>query len=168
MLTAHFPAGYILGRALSGRRSRTELLYPAILGAVVPDIDLLFFHLVDQGSFHHHLYPAHWPLFWAGLCLPLMISASLAGWTRLRDATLAFFLGILLHLGLDSIASPVYWLMPLAEGRVELVEVPARYRHWIFSFLLHWTFLLEIAIWLLAGWLFFRPRPRRRIFVTQH
>ena len=167
MITAHLPAGYILGRALSGGRAKAEILWPAMLGAVLPDIDLLYYYFVDQGQVHHHLYPAHWPLFWLGLCLLPALTAAGAGQVRLLMAILAFLGGALLHLALDTIASPVYWLMPFDQAPVELVQVPARYGHWAISFLLHWTFLIELSIWILAATLYFRRPTRRRIFAPR-
>ncbi|WP_390881416.1 hypothetical protein [Cardiobacterium hominis] len=31
-------------------------------GGLLPDIDMLWFYLVDH--VHHHRYPTHWPLLW--------------------------------------------------------------------------------------------------------
>ena len=166
MLTAHLPAGYITGRALAGPTIKAEILWPALIGGVLPDIDMLYFYLVDQGGAHHHAYPTHWPLVWVGLCLPLILTAWAAGWPRLCKAFSAFLAGVMVHMLLDTVGAPIYWLMPFAWGQVELVEVPARYAHWIISFLLHWTFLLELGIWALAAFLFFRRPARRRIFAT--
>ena len=63
MLTAHLPAGYCLAR-LSPRRA-PYVLAAALLGAVLPDFDLLAFYLLDGRSIHHHRYWVHVPLFWA-------------------------------------------------------------------------------------------------------
>ncbi|MCP4934015.1 MAG: hypothetical protein GY927_07365 [bacterium] len=75
-----------------------------------------------------------------------------------RNITIALFGAVMLHLCLDSIAAPIFWLMPMMERRVELVSVPARYSHWIISYLLHWTFALELAIWLSATLAYVRAR----------
>ena len=65
MLTAHLPSGYVLTRlAPDGCR----LLMPAtLLGAVLPDFDMLWFYFVDHGSIHHHRYWVHVPAFWAAV-----------------------------------------------------------------------------------------------------
>lgn len=39
----------------------------AMLGSVVPDLDMVYFHFVDGGRTHHHAYVTHWPLFWAAV-----------------------------------------------------------------------------------------------------
>ena len=75
-----------------------------------------------------------------------------------RNIAIALFGAIMLHLCLDSIAAPIFWLMPFMEGRIELVAVPANYSHWIISFLLHWTFALELTIWLAAILAYMRAR----------
>ena len=153
MLTAHLPSGYILGKQIHRKRLEGPLVIAAMLGAVTPDLDMLYFHFVDFGRTHHHMFVSHWPLFWLVLAGLVISLAHLAGWVRFRNGAIAFFAGVMLHLALDSIAAPIFWLLPFAEGRVELVNVPASYRHWIISYLLHWTFAFEVMIWLAAIWM---------------
>lgn len=128
----------------------------AVAGAVCPDVDMLFFYFVDQQSIHHHRYWVHIPLFWlvmAGVVLPLL-------WrSRYRGIALAFFAGILLHLLLDSIGGGIMWLAPFSTHLWELVPIPASRSHWIWSFVLHWTFAFEIMIWGAAVYLYINGRP---------
>jgi inner membrane protein len=63
---------------------------------------------------------------------------------------------------LDTIAAPILWLMPFYGRRFELVEIPAAYSNWIWSFAFHWTFVLEITICLIALAVFLRRRGRAR------
>jgi hypothetical protein len=152
VLTAHLPAGYLLWRAspqvLGG-------LAAALAGAVFPDIDMLWFHLVDDRAFHHHYYWVHVPLFWlavAAVGLPLL-------WrTAWRGAALVFLAAITLHLILDTIVGGILWGAPVSDHLFALVEVPATHSHWVWSFVLHWTFLLEVAVWIAATVLFARGR----------
>ncbi|MGX9120904.1 metal-dependent hydrolase [Mesorhizobium sp. BHbsci] len=66
MLIAHLPSGYILGTLARKRwRETPGVMAAAMIGAVIPDIDMLYFHFVDGGRVHHHAYITHWPLFWA-------------------------------------------------------------------------------------------------------
>ncbi|TIL70163.1 MAG: metal-dependent hydrolase, partial [Mesorhizobium sp.] len=58
----------------------------------------------------------------------------------------AFFAAAMIHMILDSVASPIMWLMPFDRRALELVTVPAMYRNWVMSFMLHWTFALELLI----------------------
>jgi inner membrane protein len=70
---------------------------------------------------------------------------------------------LLLHMVLDSIAAEILWLKPFSDFEVNLVEVPARYDWWVWSFVLHWTFLLELAIVLAAGITLWRDYGKVRV-----
>lgn len=78
MLIAHLPAGYILGTFARNRwPGRSGIMAAALLGSVVPDLDMVYFHFVDGGRTHHHAYVTHWPLFWAAVGL---VALSVAKW----------------------------------------------------------------------------------------
>jgi inner membrane protein len=70
------------------------------------------------------------------------------------------FGNIILHLILDSIVGDIAWLYPLSDKQFALFTVPAKYTFWIWSFVLHWTFLFEICVLIAAGILFSRERKR--------
>ena len=132
----------------------------ATVGSVIPDLDMLYFHLVDGGHTHHHAYVTHWPLFWlAAAAFSLAIGRLLAS-THLASIAV-FFAAAMLHMVLDTVASPIMWLAPFDSHASELVTVPATYGNWVVSFVLHWTFALELLICALALWLALaQPRPR--------
>lgn len=155
MLTAHLPAGYCLGKGTG----LTGWSFAAVMvGSVFPDLDMLFFLFVDHGAIHHHRYWVHVPLFWA--IVGALILPFLRGSRWMRPA-LAFLTAIFLHLLLDSISGGILWGAPFDSRLHALVTVPASQPHWILSFLLHWTFLLEILIWGLAGIFYARGEIRR-------
>ena len=145
MLTAHLPSGYLLARVMP--RSIPALMPAALIGAVLPDLDMIWFHLVDQGAVHHHRYWVHIPFFWAVVALFVLPVA-----TRLRrfPTALVFFAAIFLHLMLDSIGGGILWGAPVSGHLFSLVEVPATRSHWILSFIFHWTFVAELMIWAAA------------------
>ncbi|RCU50473.1 metal-dependent hydrolase [Corallincola holothuriorum] len=175
MFIAHLPAGYLLAKFFiskaevkrrldstvcsnSGERADKLLSYSswrrlffaaALIGAIAPDLDLVWFYLVDNGSVHHHAYWTHYPLFWgAALCLCGL-------WCRYSSTPFARVLGIFalcgfMHLILDSVAGDIRWLAPMSDMGFSLVTIPANYRVWWFNFLFHWTFLLEVAITAIA------------------
>ena len=152
MLTAHLPSGYCLAK-LSGWRG--PVFMAAIVGAVLPDVDLLFFYFVDDRAFHHHRYWVHVPFFWmvvAGLALPILWK------THIRSVAVAFFAAVQMHMVLDSIGGGIMWFAPLNTELLTLVTVEPTHSHWILSFLLHWTFVLELLIWIGAIHLFFKGR----------
>ncbi|TIS62116.1 MAG: metal-dependent hydrolase [Mesorhizobium sp.] len=155
MLIAHLPSGYILGKFARRRwRDAPGVMTAAMLGSVIPDIDMLYFHLIDGGRTHHHAYIIHWPLFWAAIGSAGLSVGRLLGLPHLPSIAV-FFAGAMVHMALDTVASPIMWLAPFSHHPSELVTVPAMYGNWVLSFVLHWTFGLELVIcaWALRlGW----------------
>ena len=120
MLIAHLPSGYILGRFAQKRRRGTPgIMIAAPVGSVIPDIDMLYFHFVDGGRTHHHAYFTHWPHFWVATGLLALV---LAKWRAPQYLAMvgAFFAAAMMHMVLDTVASPIPWLMAVrpAEGRI--------------------------------------------------
>ena len=124
-----------------------------LVGSVLPDIDMLWFHLVDHGSTHHHHYITHRPMVWAAI---LLIGLALR-----HRLVMGVGLGGLLHMCLDSIAGAITWGWPFFEHTTTLVTVQPTHSHWLMSFMAHWTFQVEIAITILAAILFWRANFRR-------
>lgn len=154
MITAHLPAGYLTGRSITASR---PVIVAATLGGVFPDLDMIWFYLIDDRAFHHHHYWVHIPFFWAvvaALTLPL-IAALRKGWLL---CALAFFAAIFVHLCLDTIAGDIKWLWPWQNTFFRLIEIPAIRPHWVLNFILHPVFLLEMLIWATAFYLLWRQR----------
>lgn len=158
MLVAHLPSGYLVGNLLRRKWPGSRaVMAAALVGSVIPDADMLYFHLIDGGRTHHHDYVTHWPLFWlalAAIALPFVFCLRRGG----MPACTAFFTGVMVHMVLDTVAAPLKWLMPLSDRSFELVTVPAIYGHWTINFILHWTFGLELAICAVAVALWLRGR----------
>lgn len=154
MLTAHLPSGYVLARL--SPKGIPHLMPAGLIGAVFPDLDMLWFHLIDDRAVHHHRYWVHIPAFWAAVAAVTLPIAWRLGYLH---TALVFFAAILMHLILDTIGGGIMWGAPFSDHLHELVTVPARYGHWVTNFILHWTFLAELAIWIaaIALWL---TRPR--------
>ncbi len=151
MFLAHLPAGYLMARRLAPRlapdRPRARrLMAVCLVASVLPDIDLLYFYLVDARQTLHHDYWTHVPAFWlvaAGSAVALFRLARVpVPW----PAVAGLMAGLFLHLALDTVTGGIAWLYPYDTARFVLVEVPARFDGWVWNFILHWTFLLEIAI----------------------
>ncbi len=159
MIVAHLPAGYLLGRALGVRSG--AVMAAALAGAMLPDLDMIWFHAVDGGRVHHHHYWPHLPAVWAGLAAITLPAALLLRPGAVRPAAV-FFASILLHLLLDSIAGGIAWAWPADDRLMALVEVPATRSHWILSFMVHWTFALELAIVFAAAALLLTARKHPR------
>lgn len=156
MIVGHLPAGYLVSELLvkhvpTLNLKEAHVVSAGMLGAVAPDVDLLYFYLIDNRQHHHHLYYPHLPVVWAVL-LGLSV-----GWLLFsRRKTLAvlafaFSLNGMIHMVLDTIAGDIWWLKPWVDLPFVLVTVPARFQPWWLNFVLHWTFMLDLVVLLLAG-----------------
>lgn len=151
MLIAHLPAGWLLARRMAPRLARDaresrRLVILGLAASVLPDVDLLYFYLADGRGTLHHDYWTHVPAFWPVL-LTLAAATMLLARMRVPWRDFAVVLaGVSLHLVLDTVAGGIAWLYPWDLTRFVLAEVPARFDWWVWNFVLHWTFLPEVAI----------------------
>lgn len=162
MLIGHIPAGYLAGTAALDRLAvpfvqRRALPAATLVASVAPDLDVIAFYTVG-GDVHHHAYPTHWPLVWAGVA-GLGLVAGALGRSRFV-LLLSLFVGgaALLHLSLDSIAGAVRWAAPVSMHETTLVDVPATRSHWLWSMVLHWTFGIELTLTAVAAAVWRRRR----------
>lgn len=58
----------------------------------------------------------------------------------------------MLHLMLDTNGRSIMWLFPFENSLYRLVEVRAIRWHRVVSFLFHWIFLPEVAVWAATLW----------------
>jgi LexA-binding, inner membrane-associated putative hydrolase len=158
MLVAHIPAGYLIAKLIqkTGHFVAKGTFVATLIGAVIPDIDMIWFWIVDNRQHHHHGYFSHWPSFWlivflVGLAISFLISKQT--WIV---AIIMFFVGTMSHMVLDSVAAPIMWLAPLSYQWFELSHVPASAHGATYALLTHWTFGLELAICLCAVAVFYR------------
>lgn len=176
MLIAHLPAGYLLGRAaVRGRRS-ASLFTSILVGSVLPDADMLWWIVVDRSVSHHVFFP-HRPSTWVLVALAGAAMSVPAGRSRRWGAAaLGLAAGALLHCALDSPLSGIQWLHPWSD---ELyygyqIEVPTDHSPplpagvvlgkswmWIWHFIHHWTFAVEIFLTGLALSSWMRGRTLR-------
>lgn len=159
MFIGHLPAAYLALKPFQ-RHLPPMAFGAALVGSVLPDVDMLWFYLVDDRAHHHHAYLTHRPVLWMQLWLLGMLLRRFAPRLGIIMAMLAT--GALIHMLLDSIAGAIHWGWPVAGAPITLVEVQPTHDHWIKSFLSHWTFKVEIAICLLAALVWWRSRAQRR------
>ena len=161
MFIAHFPTGYIGARAIEklcptvAVTLRLSISRLFIIGNVIPDVDMLYFYLIDHRAHHHHLYWTHLPVFWITLYLMTLAFALVIRSKTMVALGSALFSGIILHLLLDTPMGGVAWLYPYSTTLIYLTTVPARYSWWVLNFIFHWTFLTEVLICIVAGTLLY-------------
>ncbi|MCD6059760.1 MAG: hypothetical protein K0S16_71 [Moraxellaceae bacterium] len=164
MFIAHLPAGYLLCRYLHPLHADAvpfrSYALAGMAGAVAPDLDLFWFFLVDSGRIHHHAYPTHFPVLWLALLATAMLARTADRNGRVGALMLVFALNGLLHMVLDSVVGDIRWLAPWSEKAWALFRVPARFQPWWLSFVLHWTFVVELLLSVWALGLFRRSSAR--------
>ncbi|MDM8553004.1 metal-dependent hydrolase [Desulfobacterales bacterium HSG2] len=169
MFIGHIPAGYLWthfflrwsnGRIAGSRPGRVNIL-SGLIASILPDFDLFYFYLIDHRQHLHHGYWTHIPAFW--LCIMAVWIG--IGWltkhSRIIFSGAIIGSNIFLHLFLDTIVGDIRWLYPLSRQSFSFFHVPATFDWWVLSFILHWTFLFEVAIMGAAGYVFFCSRPSR-------
>ena len=152
LFIAHLPAGYLLAdRMTKDQPHRAALIATGLVASIFPDFDLLWFYLIDGRQSPHHDYVFHWPLFWIAVAFVAWLTTVLCRKPKARPFIAVALACLLLHMALDSIAAEIAWFKPLSGFEVNLTEVPPRYDWWVWNFILHWTFALEIMITAAAG-----------------
>ena len=153
MFIAHLPAGYLLTSTIqrAAHRPSKRLMALGLVASVMPDVDLLYFYLVDDGQVHHHAYITHMPYIWVAAGLVALVVTMLAGKNTWQTGVLIVVANGVLHMVLDTLVGGIYWLMPFNDAFWIVTEVPSRHSWWPASFILHWTFMLELLIVLSAS-----------------
>ncbi len=153
MFIAHLPAGYIAAKLVSSsddnsRAPQRLWWFAACLGSIFPDLDMIYFYTLGQRQTLHHHYWTHLP--WVWLCIALLSFG--------HPISRIFTINVFIHLLLDTIAGGILWLAPFADTSFVFVDVPALHSWWVWNFIFHWSFALEIGIISLACYLWIQAR----------
>ena len=149
MFIAHIPVGLAIGRLVSQRPLKISVTLAAITGAIFPDLDLIRFYFFDNHQRHHHDYWTHIPAVWVCLMMGWGVVMKLSK-KSFGTLPLVFFIAVLSHLILDTMAGAIEWFWPFSDKGFHFVTVPASHSKWYLSFLTHWTFTVEVFVSLLA------------------
>lgn len=156
MFIAHAPAGYLVTKfvlhrsSLHQQRDAKMLLRSGMLASVFPDIDMLYFYLLDHRQHLHHSYWTHIPFWWLVILAIGLGYGAITRNARWRRVVQIVAVNVFLHLLLDTVAAKIRWFAPFSRIGICLFEVPSRYGWWIWNYLLHWTFGIEILITAIA------------------
>jgi formate/nitrite transporter FocA (FNT family) len=162
MFIAHAPMGYIMSTSLLKRYEKifatsSIFLLFGVLGSIAPDLDMIYFYLIDNRQTHHHNYITHWPIIWAALLVASTIWLLLSHKSKSPWLAFIFSLGGFTHIILDSFVGDIWWLAPFANEPYAMFTVPARFSPWWLSFVFHWSFAVELII---CTWAIFIYRRR--------
>lgn len=165
MFIGHLPAGYILSNIARERALNIcawkFVLLTGLIGSVIPDIDLIYFYLIDGRQTHHHSYITHTPFFWLIIYLTSTTLSILFKNKKALYLTGIFTASVLTHLLLDSITGKIYWGYPFSNEHLTLVDVEAKHSWWVMNFVLHWTFIFELLLFT-ASIIIFKLKNRFR------
>jgi inner membrane protein len=154
---AHIPAGYLLTKRIEARQQGSGLMPLGLAASVLPDLDLVRFYVFDHRRVLHHEYWTHIPFWWATIAAAWLLGLAVVRRRTPGAASAVFFGNVFLHLVLDTFVGGVAWLAPFSRHAFALVSVPTGHRWWVWNFVLHWTFTVEL---LLAAWAAFEAaRP---------
>jgi inner membrane protein len=168
MFIGHVPAGYlattfVLDRVRAPSTDRRRLLLIGLAASVLPDVDLLYFYLVDHRRHVHHTYLPHLPGFWLLVLAAWTAGLILSRSNRVRWLALGVAgLNVFLHLVLDTLAGGIEWAWPFSRTAFVVATVPRHYEPWYLNFVLHWTFWCEVALVVAALVMLFRRRSGAR------
>ncbi|GMV91810.1 MAG: hypothetical protein AMXMBFR82_15880 [Candidatus Hydrogenedentota bacterium] len=160
MLTAHVPAGYILSRAalssglLPATLSPRLVIASGVFAAILPDLDMIYFYTIDARQHLHHSYWTHIPLFWVGVCLVVVAVLYAIRQAKYAPLVVLAAANLLVHCFLDTVVAGILWHKPFLHKYTVFVEVPNVYPYTFMNFVLHWTFIFEVLIWIVALGLF--------------
>ena len=166
VIIGHIPAGYLVAALLQRHVrkwgvNRSQVLIASLAGSVAPDTDLLWFYLIDNRQYHHHTYWPHYPIVWGGIFAASVICNRASIFSRPSFLLLIFATAGLIHMALDSIVGDIWWFAPWLDKPYSLFTVPARFKFWWLNFILHWSFILEIALCLSTYFVCFRAPQNR-------
>jgi inner membrane protein len=154
MLIGHAPAGYIVHRAYSKvRNEHLSFIKYGLFFSLWPDLDLIYFYFMDKKSTFHHLYFTHLPIALLGCLLLIIPLKHLKVFQKIQSYYYLFLVNWFIHLILDTFTGGIAWLYPLNSEIFTLIKIPDVYSHWIISFVLHRSFMIELIIVFIAVWL---------------
>ena len=158
MFFAHLPAGYISSKLLLPRfaihgAAANRFLLCGMVGAIAPDLDMIYFYLFDHRQHQHHSYWPHFPVIWVSLLIASSIWFYTGREKQRASLAIIFALNGLIHMCLDTIVGGIWWLAPFVDESYRFFNPPALHKPWWLNFMFHWSFALELAIILWAFYL---------------
>ena len=162
MIVAHAPAGYIIGKIYEkclslDKKTANSVVVSAVGGSLFPDLDLFYQHFVDDMKINHHFYPTHIPAYWAGIIIAFILISLLS--KRVSHSFIAFFLGVMSHLVLDTPLGGIMWKFPFDMQLINFFDIPTirnpyklfdyydfQVKGWLINIVEHTSFHYEIGI----------------------
>ncbi len=168
MFFSHAPAGYLVVKFARKFKTDRADVFTAMLAGILPDFDMIYFHLIDERAHIHHSYWTHMPHFWVVVYAAALIVAAWLKSKRIVYYATLIFSCVIVHLILDSVAaSGILWAYPFSIEYYELFVIPQVHDSRMLNYVLHWTFLIEMLIILVAIVVALRCREFSRLWKAQ-
>lgn len=164
MFIAHLPAGYIVSNVIAKRIDSNQFniklfVIAGMIGAIAPDLDMIYFYLFDHKQHHHHSYFTHYSILWFSLLLFSIVLYQVVIDKSKAILAIIFSINACLHMILDSFVGDIWWFAPFIDKPYVMFTVTARYQPWWLNFIFHWSFFLELLI---SAWAFIVFRGNRQ------
>lgn len=127
-----------------------------LLGSILPDFDMAWWLWLSDRQVSHHTYWTHLPAFWLTLFAIALAFGACAGLKSMLRPLLVFGAAILAHLIMDTHVGGILWAYPFSDHKFCLFAVPNDNGHFLVSAILHWTFLIEVPLILIAAYVTLR------------
>ncbi|MBU1178426.1 metal-dependent hydrolase [Patescibacteria group bacterium] len=168
MIFSHLPAGfiaaYITRKIWRKNLSQHQVNWLYVVGGlagILPDVDTLYYYLIDSHLSHRELI-THTPILYVVICTLLYLLGCLFRRRIWQSLSVVIFAGAFSHLLLDSLNSGIGWLHPTTNLIFGLLSISVLADGWYGQYLLVITLLIELAIFLLAGNIIFWARYKQR------
>ena len=153
MLIAHVPAGYIVSKIMH-KGNNVSFIFCSLVFSLWPDFDLIYYYFFENTKAFHHTYLPHLPITILISFLVTLPFTYLKCFKNIKIYYWLFFVNWILHLLLDSFTGGILWAYPFSDKMFVLIKIPPIYQSWYISFILHWSFLIELSIitWAMILW----------------
>jgi len=166
MFIAHVPAGYLGTKAVlrgipkQDTKENIRLWIWGLTASVLPDMDIIYFYLIDNRQHLHHSYWTHLPVFWMAIFFVLLSYGKIQKKIQFVRYVRIGALNILIHLILDSMAGSIRWMAPFSSHGFSLVKIPVKYNWWVLNYILNVSFGIELLIVGVAFYALIKRVPR--------
>lgn len=164
MIVAHIPAGilgayavskFVVSRKKADIKKSVVRNWVIIVGATLPDFDLLLQFIDRTALFSHRKFLTHIPMTYVGLSLLMLFGATVLKKRGILKMWSWLMLGVLIHLVLDSYFVGVYWGWPFATKPLGLLYSPfphgMLFVDWLITYVTSIFFIPELILTIMGG-----------------
>jgi inner membrane protein len=155
MIIGHLPVGYFTTRYLI-KKLKLPLnkfwLLLGLAGAIIPDLDYIYWILSNSQKQTHRGYFSGYPLFYLTFLLVFVIVNCFFKKKILSRGIIVVFCNIFIHFLLDTVFYGVKWFYPFYNRYIGIYNVGGYgggLGIQVKSYFHHWYWYLEIGLWVL-------------------